>query len=357
MEPQNLPRVLYIANAALTQDGTRFYNTDNKIFNGLVRLGCCVYYFSDRDTARASTLLASKLLGAKRANKRLLKVFDTFQPDIVLISNHGIIKPETIGKMRERNPNVRIGQYNVDAAFNDHNFNRIKEMAKYTDANFITTAGLVLEKLEEVSKKYGSRCYYIPNCCDTSIETLRCFERSDQEYDLFFAGSIGAHDKGRAEFLDKLIAHPEINFNYHGFYYKPKLGGAKYFQEISNAKMGLNLSRTAWKRKANVEELYLYSSDRLAHFMANGLLTFSHVENNLHDLFAEDELVYFTTAADLIDKVTYYKNHDKERRKIAEKGWRKYHEHFNEKIVASFMLEMIQGNKPSKKYIWAAITS
>ncbi len=82
-------RVLHIANFSWfsfsrkrADNVARYYATDRKISNGLVRNGCCVQEFSYRDTARHFAPLSfGKKLGAKKMNENLLSVAAAFAPN------------------------------------------------------------------------------------------------------------------------------------------------------------------------------------------------------------------------------------------------------------------------------------
>jgi len=77
-------RILQIGNFERKRNFRFFYNTDYKLYDGLVRNGHFVLPFSDRDTARESNIFSSRQFGAKKANKKLLEVCDTIEPDFIL---------------------------------------------------------------------------------------------------------------------------------------------------------------------------------------------------------------------------------------------------------------------------------
>ena len=120
--------------------------------------------------------------------------------------------------------------------------------------------------------------------------------------------------------------------------------------------MGLNLSvasARAGEPPAPKEELYLYSSDRVAQYMGSGLLVLMPRMNNFEELFTEDkEVVFFGCKADLLDKILYYKRNDAERKTIASAGWVKAHTHFNERLVAKYIIERTFRLNLSEPYAW-----
>tara|TARA_B100001989_G_scaffold208013_1_gene156870 strand:- start:340 stop:657 length:318 start_codon:yes stop_codon:yes gene_type:complete len=99
--------------------------------------------------------------------------------------------------------------------------------------------------------------------------------------------------------------------------------------------MGLNLSRG--------KPTKYYSSNRIASLMGNGLLTFIDTKTNLNDFFKKDELVFYNDVNDLVDKVNFYKNNDKIRKKIAHKGRKKYFKLFSEVKTTKYIIDTSLG--------------
>ena len=82
-------------------------------------------------------------------------------------------------------------------------------------------------------------------------------------------------------------------------------------------KCGLNLSREREGpiNVAKPEDLYIYSSDRVAQLTGNGVLTLTHEQFRLDQLFTDDEMVFFGSNDDLIDKIAHFLDNEDERRR------------------------------------------
>ena len=106
--------------------------------------------------------------------------------------------------------------------------------------------------------------------------------------------------------------------------------------------MALNLSRG--------KPVKYYSSDRIAQLMGNGLLTFIHEDTKFGDFFNHDEMVFYKDIHDLSNKIKKYNKDDKNRRRIAKKGHKKYHSHFNSSLVARYIIDRSFGL--NSKYYW-----
>ena len=353
-------KILVVGNASIKSRGARYYDQSIKLANGLIRNGHNVYFLSDRDLIYSLSQFATPGIYGTKAHKAkhiscfFLDVCRHFKPDLIVCVHADFIAPQALLDARKILPDVRVAQFNVDIIFNAHNAKNIESKLPAVDATFITTAGQGLKKFA----RPGKRVSYIPNIVDSSIEWPKAFERSDQRHDVFWAlralrGSVPG---------DRRIEYPlyleqnGVKIDYHGMNGKPLLYDARYFEAINNVKMGLNISQI-WTRgvydKAADEDLYFYSSDRIAHYLGSGLLTFITRDHKLEELFAPDkEAVYFDSKEELLDKVRYYVKHDEERKRIAKAGWEKAHTHYNERLIAKYLVEATFGKKISENYLW-----
>ena len=103
-----------------------------------------------------------------------------------------------------------------------------------------------------------------------------------------------------------------VKFDIYGVENKQPIWADHYFKVISNAKMGLNLSRG--------EPLKYYSSDRIAQIIGNGLVTLIHEKTQYSDFFKNDEMVFYKNINDLSDKIIQIANDEK----LRKKNWKKW---------------------------------
>ena len=190
-----------------------------------------------------------------------------------MITGHAdLISKDQIQELKEDNPNTRFAQWLLDPLNKqgpdyERNKSRILDKIEFMDGTFITTCPSVLNFLPKKSKNY-----YIPNPSDESFETLNNFKKSCN-VDVFFALSHGVHRgklkfgkiDDRVSFLDKLQdITPDVKFDIYGINKVQPIWADHYFKTISNAKMGLNLSRG--------KAIKYYSSDRITQIIGNGLV-------------------------------------------------------------------------------------
>ena len=140
----------------------------------------------------------------------------------------------------------------------------------------------------------------------------------------------------RINFLKKLTKKlSNVDFDFYGYDDVQPIWADKFYNALTNCKMGLNLSRG--------NPTKYYSSNRIASLIGNGLLTFIDKETKLDHFFSNKEIIFYKNIDDLSDKINYFKNKPKERIRIAEQGQKKYFKLFNEKKTASYLIDKTLG--------------
>ena len=344
-------RILHITNFNERLDGRLFFNTGRRINNGFIRLGHSVLGFSDRDILR-NYKSYKDFSGSNTLNDKLKKTCYNYKPDMIAMGHSDLINAQQLGQLRDDYPNIKISQWfldplNVDGPDYERNKQRILDKSEYIDANFITTSPNVLKFLPS-----NINNYFIPNPVDTSFETLNNFLKPCN-VDVFFALSHGVHrgvlksgkEDDRNYFLKQLIkkAH-NIKFDIYGLDKKQPIWADHYFKVISNAKMGLNLSRGT--------PIKYYSSDRIAQIIGNGLVTLIDKKTQYMDFFNNKEMVFYKNLGDLSEKIIKISNDEKLRKSIGKAGKKKYFKYFNSNIVADFLINKTFDLNRSKKYFW-----
>jgi len=355
--------ILFVADGNLKQRGARYHFTYRRLVNGFIRNGHNVYFLSSTDTARGGNVFRSSKMGWRFCNNVFIETCYNFRPALIVLGQADAILPESLMKVKSFLPNAKIIQYNVDPLFSRHNINMLRKQLSYVDATFVTTAGSILKSLSHSNGAVS----FMPNPVDKSIDYPRCHERSDQKYDVFW--SMRKNEDARKREGNPRIEIPiyleksgEVEIDYYGINRKPELWNADYYRAIENTRMGLNISQTYLEgdnvnKNTSNEELYLYSSDRISHYMGSGLLVLSTRGNRLEELFDEDkEMLFFSLKEELLEKLIYFKNHDEERKKVAQRGWEKSHNCFNERLVAKYMLEVVFRLPLSEDYAWPTET-
>ena len=348
---KNNLKILHITNFNERFDGRLHYNTGKRINNGLVRLGHNVLSVSDRDIISINrSILDPK--SNKFLNDKIIKNFNNFDPDLIVLGHADTVSAETIESLKEKKKNLKIFQWFLDPITRKgpdylSNKKRLLEKSELIDGSFVTT--------DPNSLDFNVKnCFFIPNPADRSFEILENYKH-DCSQDLFFAMSHGVHrgklKKGkydnRESFLKKLKVNKDISFNLFGVDESQPIWGQNFLNELSKCKMGLNLSRG--------KPVKYYSSDRIAQLMGNGLLTFIDEKVGYSDFFTKDEIVTYKNSNDLLEKINRFKRDDKKRKKIAKSGRDKYLKYFDSTTIANYMINKIMDVKSKKKFLWDSI--
>ena len=146
-------RVMIAGGNQMKNFAPRYYDYANKLANGFIRNNHTVLRFFDRDTSRLSNIFRSRKMGVGAANDKFLQNVAEFQPELVLFIHADVIRPETLGRLRESHPAVKLAQVGVDPLFMPGNIKRLNTKSPHVDATFITTAGEGLKKIS------GARCF------------------------------------------------------------------------------------------------------------------------------------------------------------------------------------------------------
>lgn len=340
-------KILHIANRAEKYKANRYYLLPYKMNNGFIRNGHCVYWFSDRDIARASALIPSRKLGVSAANRALLDVCNNFRPDVIVIAHADVIKNKTLQEIKNTYK-IPIVQYNIDP-FHDHNSNNLLRRNGYVDFTVITTGGSVLKKYANNGTKYA----FIPNPIDKSIDYLENFSRSDLPVDAIFIGQteklvVDTDLRTKMPLLSSELTNCSIKHCYG-------IWGDSYLNLLSSVKIGLNLSLYISPRDehdGDGSHHYLYSSDRISQYLGNGLMTFAEKKFCLSDVYGQGCLEEIEGYEELKDKIIFYSRNDSERKKRAEYSWKHAHAEFNEMLIAQYLLEIGTDSRLSYPYSW-----
>ncbi len=344
-------RILHITNFNERHNGRLFFNTGRRLNNGFIRLGHSVLEFSDRDIVSRGKSIKD-FYGSDTLNDKLVKTCYHFKPDLIVLGHADMISKDILYNLKKDYSNLKIAQWFLDPLNKNgpdfqKNKKRILDKSDVVDTNFLTTSP---DALGFLSKKSSN--YFIPNPSDQSMETLNNF-KNDCSNDVFFALSHGVHrgqlknrsSDDREKFIRSLINKcKNIRFDIFGMDNIQPIWADQYFKNISNSKMGLNLSRGT--------PIKYYSSDRITQIIGNGLVTLIDEKTCYSDFFDDSEMVFYKNIDDLSEKIEKISENEKLRKSIGQKGKAKYMRYFNSTLVADFIINKTYEINGNKKYLW-----
>ena len=334
-------RIVHIDNIQIRRYGQIKVSTGRKLFNGMIRNNWNVYEYSDRDIAKFEAPLKIKPLGFGAANRRLIEVCNNFRPDVIIMGHCDIITNKTLLSIRQQFPSIKIIYRNVDALWQQHNIDKINARKDVVDGIFVSTGGEILKQFCTGKNTVG----YMPNAVDPSIESMDNSQKTDFERDLMYCGR-GNKEDDRYPLIVNLHKHldEKLKFESFGIYGLPPVWSHAYDHVLATSKMGLNLNR--------FEGWPLYSSDRIAQLIGNGILTFVWDKGDMRKLFTDEHVAFFKDEDQLVKKAIEFQNDDAKRKAVAAAGRAFYHEHFSGQRIVKFMIETTLEQPYSNDYIW-----
>ena len=340
----NGPKILHISNFN-EKNNQRLFNISiaSKLTNGLIRNNCDVINFSYRN------YLSNKVF--PNLDKDILEISKNYKPDLVLLGHNNILKDNTMEKLKNEKKRISLWYEDHIADYGPNwksNLNLIEKNNRFIDNYFITTHPSVIK-----SKINKNKLHFLPIPVDENIETLKIYENKHRYKDLFFALSHGVNFGGlrsssndeRELFLKKILSLGKgINFHLLGINNDKPRWNYDFYKEMMICKMSLNLSRG--------KPLKYASSNRIASYMGNGILTFINEKVKMHELFSNKEMVFYKNEKDLIEKIIDLKDDIERINKISKKGRDKYFRIFNNTIISDSILSKSLDVSPKYKYAW-----
>ena len=319
----------------------------NKLTKGFIRNDNDVVNFSYRDFNNKLLLKNNSYL-----NQKIFNITQNYKPDLILLGHNNILSGDTLEKIKSKHK-TKIALWYEDHLIKGgpnyiNNLNLIEKNRDLIDQYFLTTyPNSINTKIE--NKKMN----YMPIPADKNIENLEIYNSNHRYKDLFFALSHGVNygklknrniDE-REAFLNELLnKNKNLTFNILGYANEQPKWNYDYFKELSKCKTALNLSRGDPSKYA--------SSNRIASLIANGIMTFIDKKTQYQDFFTNDEMGFYSSAADLVNQLENLNGNINKINKISRNGKIKYFNIFNNSIVTDYIISKTFNTKSKYKYVW-----
>ena len=348
-------RILLSSYGSLKTRGGWFYGTAQKLQNGFIRLGHGVEFFSDRDIARAASPIRSRILGRRACNRLFLDYVRNYAPHLIVLCHADLIDNDTLAEVRRTAPKTRLVEVRVDALHNPPTLPHMRARAPHLHHSFLTTAGSALDL---VGTKEAPASF-IPNPVDSGIETGSAHRRNDQRHDAIYSRrpviAMPPNDY-RTAVVEEIERTTALNVHSIGIHGGSQIFGQAYFDLVSDARIGLNLSAKALTPLANIQPqalMRLYSSDRIAHYGGNGLLVMNDSAFALDEIMREgEEFIAFGSPPEAAEKARWFIEHPEERQAVAAAGHAAFHRRFSSAAVASFIVAKALGEPLPANIAW-----
>ena len=338
------PKILHISNFN-EKNNHRLFNISiaGKLTNGFIRNNSDVINFSYRNFSNRKILAD--------IDSAILDITKNYKPDLVLLGHNNILSRNTLEKINSDNIKVSLW-YEDHVAYEGpnwkNNLNLIEKNNDLIHKYFITTHPDVIKT--QIDKK---KLFFMPIPVDRNIETLNIFKNKYRYKDLFFAlshgvnfGSLRNNSKDEREsFIRKLLELGNgIKFHFLGLNFEEPKWNFDFYKEMMICKMSLNLSRG--------NALKYATSNRLASYMGNGILTFIDKKTQYGDFFDETEMCFYESIPNLRDQIIELKDNNNKINRIAKNGKEKYFKLFNNNLVSNYILNKSLNFEKKFNYVW-----
>lgn len=334
-------RILLASYSSLKTKGGWFYGTAQKLHNGFVRAGHGIEFFSDRDIARAASPLRSRWLGKRAMNKVFKDYIHNYDPHLIVLCHADLIETQTLADIRSKYPKKRIVEVRVDALHNTLTIPHMRKRAGVVHHSFLTTMGRALNLVSTKSAPAS----FIPNPIDCGMEMGDAHLHNTQDYDAIYSRRPTHEMKVqdyRLETVQEIERNSALRVFSIGVHGGKQTFGQAYFDLITNAKIGLNLSLKASSSIENLQPQELmrcYSSDRIAHYGGNGLVVMTPSEFGFDEIMKDGkEFLSFINPQDAREKVEWLVANPTELMAIAKAGHAAFHTRFSSQKVAEFII-------------------
>lgn len=277
-----------------------------------------------------------------RANRGLMEAFERVKPDLVWVDKGRYVRPRTLERMRQAG--ARLVHFTPDPSFSPFMRSRL------LDGSIPLYDVMVTNKSYDVEEYRRRGCRHLlfqPPAYDKHTHRKINLSGKDREKYQSDVAFIGHWEPPRETLLNQLrlsgvrlsIWGPEYQncknrelvsecWKNEGVY------GEDYAKALSGAKISLSFLSKRYPDQ---------TTTRTFEIPACGSLLLTERTGEQRALFREDqEAVYFADGAELVSKVKYYLSHEKERKRIAEAGYRRcvrgknsYHDRLKEVLAAA----------------------
>jgi spore maturation protein CgeB len=266
-------------------------------------------------------------LTVKKINKDLINKVISFQPDLIFFYRPVHIYKKTYDLLKEKSNSVLISYFNDDPFSEKSSYLKwrhfINSIGRF-DINYIAR----YKNCKEYEKFNSNRTIYLGHFYVRDIHYKNVNDK--KERDVIFAGHY--ENDFRVDCIESILSNG-IDFSLYGggwnnfikksennlllrkFYPVHPVIGNEYRDKIAQAKIAL-----CFLSKLNNDD----STSRSFEIPAIGTFMLSEYSDLLANIFKEgEEVEFFRSSGELLDKVKFYLKNDEAREKVAMKGFEK----------------------------------
>lgn len=235
-----------------------------------------------------------------------------FKPDLVFCSRTKALT-EQVEKIKYK-LNPIICMWNVDTRRNINKWERLFPLIRLCDYYFVVDEGTLPQWRKELNKN----TYWLPEGLQIEShcrpEIISEEDREKYSCDVcWIGGRKGSNHRLRNEFLDA-VEEMGVKFKQWGCRGIPKIWGKEHDKAIYLSKINIACSMCPENGK--------YCSQRNYIILGGGGFFLELYREGLNEIFPPDIFDYYTSPENLVEKIKYWLDHEKERKEFAERGYK-----------------------------------
>lgn len=242
-------------------------------------------------------------------------VASTFMPNLVLCSKMGALINE-VNKIKERFKDITICMWHIDIRSNIKEHSHLFPLIKSCDYYFVVDTKAIPQW-----KEINPNTFWLPQGLQNEVydkpKEIADDDRRKYSCDVSFAGGLRhSSHKHRGQYLEA-IRQMGTELKLWGC-----RGNSQVYNEEHNKMVSLskiNLCCSAFPEKEQ------YTSVRNYKILGAGGFALELYREGIYKIFPENVIKCYISPEDLKEKVRYWLTHEKERKEIAEKGYKWVH--------------------------------
>lgn len=249
---------------------------------------------------------------AKRAKaSESYKYCCEFKPDLVFCSRTYQLT-EDVASIKKWFKDATICMWNVDTRTDINKWEHLFPLIKLVDYYFVVASRLVPEW-----KELNPNTFWLPQGLQDEVYHKPCeiTENDKNRYscDISFAGKMRASRRLFFNAIDEM----NLKFRRWGNSGMPKIYNERHNKMVSLSK--INFCCSGWSENGKVTSVRNYK------IMGAGGFVLELYRTGLYDIFPSDTIDDYEDTDELMMKIRYWLDHEKERNEIAERGFKWVH--------------------------------
>lgn len=233
-----------------------------------------------------------------------------FKPDLIFCSRTKTLTAQIV-QIKKAFPASISCMWNVDTRYTTGEWAFLFPLIKAIDYHFVAASRLIPEW-----RKLNENTHWLPQGLQEEIykkpTKITDEDRRKYECDVCFCGTIsGPHHGSRQPYI-KTIMQAGFKLNLWGNGGRPKIYNEEHNKQAALAK--INLCCSGWPQNGKCTSVRNYK------ILGAGGFVLELFRPGIYDFFPADALDCYRNPEELVTKIRYWLDHEKERKEIAENG-------------------------------------